>query len=882
MATLRELLGLPELPEGVESDGGALKKALALLKGVQESHAALAVKLTEVLGFIPKVTADALAIIDKNLADAGKTRSPSTIEDVVAQAQAAMKSILNRAMSAPRPDGPPLPEELAAKALAAAQAHCASQEHLLGELRKDGQKRLDGTIPVTLEAAIASAEAALNTAKTGTDQTALDAAGDKGEEATDTIVDQIEALTEARAKAMEPLDELKAEMGLLDAHTAKAALGAELARLTGEVTKAEAHLAAHEYEQVETICSAEIPKAEAATKLADGSARYEYVKPARDKRMQEIAAITHAFIVSERDKIKAKIDGAIADAAAKKFGDALEKLDETPELFDKLEILDQARRDYDANDNFWGANHVKLLSFFAAPGAAAEYDTEITEWKALLDSARADGAGNKFLDGIAKLSKLYGDTAEARKQAKDHFTPYKTKLGIVKPKVEGLRTQPVDFDIDAIEVEVGVLEKKFKDAEDIAKARKFDAAKVVLEEIDTRYPVVFAIGTRSGAAKKAAKECREELGKLRSLAAVSIDLAAADALLSAADGDITSQKFDAADKLIADAKTIMEAIKAAKSALEATPTTPEEILAKEAAEKAAHDATYQKLKSMVEAHKSHMSAANQDNVLDDDITTITGNLATADASATGTPTDYATALSTLQSAEVLGSKADAKLAAHKAHKDLDGKKAFLEGEDTENGCGTEINAWDGTRATAWAEFASGNYAKCLTEMQKVTRAADRLEAAIDGYTGNIEFYNDNIQANEKTGLPNPTFDFDDGTKAAQAAQTTEADRLLAEGARLLAEKKDYPSYKMLNAAVALWAEIQANAVRRQDFKDERPNTVNKIAALKAAEHDGVKDDRLAMDELLKQADELDAKRHFAQAFKIIEPIAAKCDKLVTF
>jgi len=209
MATLRELLGLPELPEGVEPDGGALKKALAKLKGVQESHAALAAKLTKALEVIPEATADTLAIIKTKLSDAEKSRSPSTIEEVVAQAQATLKSILNRAMSNPAPDAPPLPEELAAKALAAAQAFCASKAHILDEMRKDAKKRLGGTIPDTLEAAIASAEGALNTAKTGTDLAALDSAAETGDAAADAINDQIEALAKVRAKAMEQLGELR-------------------------------------------------------------------------------------------------------------------------------------------------------------------------------------------------------------------------------------------------------------------------------------------------------------------------------------------------------------------------------------------------------------------------------------------------------------------------------------------------------------------------------------------------------------------------------------------------------------------------------------------------------------------------------------------------
>ena len=83
MATLRELLGLPALPEGVDSDGGALKKALAQLKGVQGSHTALTAKLTETLGFIPEVTADSLSVINAKLAEVENSRSPATILDVV-------------------------------------------------------------------------------------------------------------------------------------------------------------------------------------------------------------------------------------------------------------------------------------------------------------------------------------------------------------------------------------------------------------------------------------------------------------------------------------------------------------------------------------------------------------------------------------------------------------------------------------------------------------------------------------------------------------------------------------------------------------------------------------------------------------------------------
>lgn len=882
MASLRELLGLPSLPEGVESDGGALQKALAQLKGVQESHAALSTKLTETLGQIPEVTADSLLIINDKLAEAAKSRYPTTIVEVVEQAQAALKSILNRAMSAPRPDAPPLPEELAARAVEWAQADCASKVRILDALRKDTKKRLGGSIPDTLESAIAAAAGALNSARTGTDLTTLESAAQDGEDATDKIIDKIGALTKSRAQAMETLAELKTEVDLLDAHDAKAALGPELARLQGEVAKAEAHLAAHEYEQVEAICSAEIPKAGAATKLADGSARYEFVKPARDRRMQDFAAITHAFIVTERDKIKARIDGAIVDAAAKKFSDALEKLDETPEMFDKLEIVDLAQRSFQANDNFWKPNYDKLMSFFPRAETQAEYASEITEWKALLDSARDDGAGSKFIDGITKLSKLYQDTVEARVQAKDHHGPYIDLLATIKPKVDALRTQPVEFDVAVIETEVGVLERKLQDAGNMAGDKKFDAAKVVLDEIGAREPAVFEIGKRSGAAKKAAKDCREELDKLRSLAALSLELAAADALLSTGDGNIAAQKFDAADKAIADAKVIMERIKGAKAALEDTATTDEAIARKKAAENAAHEATYQQLKANVEARKSHMSATNEDSVLNADIATITGNLSTADTMATATPPNYASALGTLQAADALGAKADARIDAHREHKALNGRKAFLEGEDVYNGCATEIAAWEGTKTTAWVEFASGNYAKCLTEMEKVTRAADRLEKTVEDYSANVEFYNDVIRANEKTGLPNPSFNFDDDTKKAHTARTTEADRLLAEAAKLLAAKNGFPAYKLMVTANWKWNEIKSDVARRKEFKDERPNVVTRIAALTAARNDGVEDDLKALEDLLKQADEMDGKRYYAKAYETIKPIADKCEKLVVF
>ena len=793
MATLRELLDLPALPEGVESDGGALKKALAQLKGVQESHAALSAKLSETLGFIPEVTAESLSIISAKLAEAEKSRSPSSIVETVERAQAALKSILNRAMSAPRPDAPPLPEELATKSVQAAQEFCASKARILDALRKDAQSRLGGTIPAPLEAAIALAETALNSARTGTELETLEAAAETGEQATDAVIDQIEALAEAHTKATEQLAELETEVALLDAHTSKAALDAELARLQGEVVKAKAHLVGHEYDEVETICSTETPKAKAATKLADGAARYDYVKPAREKRMLEFAAITHVFVVAERQKIQDILDAAFVDGTAKKFDDALEKLDKMPPLCDKLELLDEAQKSFASQDAAWGVGYTELMPYFPRADTQAAYATEIAAYKALLDGARADGAADRFTEGVKKLNKLWGDLSAIEDQVLTHHGEYVDELAIVKPKVEAFRTQPADFDIAAIETEVGVLEKKLQDAETMARAKTFDTAKVVLDEIKAREPAVFEIGKRSGAAKKAAKDCKEELDKLRGLAAVTGNLAVADAMLTAAEGYVTGRKFDPADEAIANAKAIMEVIRAAKSALEATAETTEEIAAKKAAENAAHEATYQQLKSVVEAHKAHMNSANEDSVLNADIATITGNLATADTAATATPPNYATALTTLQSADALGAKADDKMAAHKAHKALNGKKAFLEGKDTHNGCATEITAWDGTKTIAWAEFAAGNYVKCLAEIEKVTRAADRLEAAVQGYSENVDYYNAVIQPNEKTGLPSPSFNFDAATLAAHSAQTTEADRQLAEVGRLMGIKSIYPA-----------------------------------------------------------------------------------------
>jgi len=871
MKSLRELLGLPELSGGVEADGGALREALAALAGAQESHAALSEKLAEHLEEIPDAIATSLSAIDDKLAQAAQSKSPDEITGVIEMAQDAMTAILTRAM------------KMAPKSLQDARRQCDSLINVLKEMREDTEARLKDPLPAALDTGFSQAEAALVSGKAESDLVSVESAIEAGEKEIDRLIDESAALFAARAGVAHTLRDRVTPAGLLTEHTGKANLGPELARLMGEVAKAQGHNAAHRYDDVAAICSLEVAKARAATKKADAAERYELVKPARAKRLAEFDAVTDAFVLAERDKIKLIFDAVIADADDGKFGEALVKLDKLPKMLDALEVLDTAQKEFEDNNSRWSAGHGDFPIYFHRPESLTEFATEIAGFKAMLDDSRADAAAGRFVVAITKLSKLWAVMKGPATQARDHHGPYVDWLAAVEPDVAALRTQSADFDLAEISAEVDVLDSQMRDVGNMAADRRFDAAVDLLSAIDKRRAELFKIADESGKAKRRARLCREKLAPLRSLGTMGHELDAADMLLRGADFDITNRQWVEAGEGITDAFKIADSIQAAKAALEVAATTAEEIAQKKVAENAVHENTFQIMKELIEFRRGEANGFNQDNVLDTDIAAIDQKLADAIARAAITPDpDYAGALRLMQGAEEIGAKAEDKIEAHIEHEALRNNKATLIAEDTHSGCTSEIDAWDAARTTAWAHFAAGDFVKCRAELKKVARDYDRIEKTVKAYSANMDYLDSNILPWTSAPMPTPVWDFAAETLVAHKYLTDEANRLLAKGALEVVAKNGGLGRKLLDASAQNYNLVTADVARRKDFKDARPDAVTGLADLKAKENDGVKDDLTRLNEVLQEADALDQKRHYAQALEKVQAITSECATLITY
>jgi len=871
MKSLRELLGLPELSGGVEADGGALREALAALAGAQESHAALSDKLAEHLEEIPDAIATSLSTIDESLAQAAQSKSPDEITAVIEMAQDAMTAILTRAM------------KMAPKSLQDARRQCDSLINVLKEMRKDAEARLNDPLPAALDTGFSQAEAALVSGKAESDVVSVETAIEAGEKEIERLIDEIAVLVAARVGVADTLKELVTLVGLLNDHTGKAHLGPELARLQGEVAKAQGHNAAHSYADVATICSLEVAKARAATKKADAAERYELVKPARAKRLAEFDAVTNDFVKAERDQIKVIFDAATVAGDAGKFGEALEKLDKLPKMLDALEVVDSAQKEFEMTHSDWKTGHGDFPIFFHRPESVTEFASEIASFKAMLDDSRADAAAGRFVDAITKLSKLWALMKGPATQARDHHGPYVDWLAVVEPDVAALRTQSADFDFAEISAAVDALDSQMRDVGNMATDRRFDAAVDLLSAVDKRRAELFEIADQSGKAKKRAKQCREKLAPLRALGMMGHDLDAADMLLRGADFDITNHQWAEANDGINDANKIVDNVLAAKAALEVAATTAEEIAQKKAAENAVHDDTFHLMKSLIEFRRGEANGLNQDNVLDTDIAAIDQKLADAIARAAITPDpDYAGALRLLQEAEEIGAKAEDKIKAHIEHEALKNNKATLTGEDTYVGCTGEIDDWDSTRTTAWGHFAAGDFVKCRAELKKVARGYDRVKKTVKAYTANRVYLDSDVLPWTSSPLPNPIWDFDAETVAAHKSLTDEANRLLAKGALEVEAKNGALGRKLLVTSGQQYGLVTADVARRRNFKDTRPDAVTGLADLKVKENDGVKEDLTRLNEVLKEADALDEKRHYAQALEKVQAITSECATLITY
>jgi len=887
MASLREILNLPPLPEGVEADGGQLTDALALLERVADSQAALAAKLAELLDPVP---ADAQTRLDTQATDLNRARamtSPPDIRKIAIAVQTEMKGLLNTALAGSEAEDA---QSVAGKlALAAARADCDRHAIIIDGMLKEIAGLLGGGVPDRMDARGTKLKAALAATRKKANAGEVQSGLNIVQTATDALFDEGVALSRLRAPALDLASEFKTALDLLDGHSHKAKVTQELARLKGAYQTVEAHITAHEYGAASDLCAIEIPKARTATRLADAAARYDFVKEPREKRMNGFGYVmtTNAKLDEKMQEIKDTFKDANDAADDDKYVAAMTKLDEMTPLCDAFEIL---RTSHDACkaqiDNSWQSPVVCTCDqYFVDAEAKTAFAAEITKANGLLVTAYGKYDEGKFNASIAAFEAA--DSVLALGLAEQaSCKPYQTALAVTKPKIAEFRTQGPDFDIECIEAEVKVLENKLKEAEAVAKGRVFSKAKVLLDEIDARRDDVFEIGRRSGAAKKAAKECREKLATMNAIAEMATSLGVAQGFLSAADGRVGARDFDTADTLIAQAVSLAGSLETSKAALEAEATTPQEIEQKKAAESAMQNATYQQLKAQVEGHKLRMEGINYNAVLDSDIAALDGHLTAANAKATAAPDpDFNGAIADLQPSEAIAQKAQTKVDAQVLNEELETWKAFF--EDTSNyshaaRSQTEIDAWEGTRTTAWAKL-TGDPDGCLKDLQAVERDGNRLTKLLEDYNENYDYYAGTVEGEVTGTLPNVVFNFDADRTKAHKTNVDLANDFLKRGAAELEKKKSpYLAYAQLVEAMQWHERVGLDYARREKYRDELPKVTPKVAALKTAENEGVRTDRETIEKILRDADQNDKDRQYANAFALIEPLVKRCDDLIAY